>query len=232
MLQFSPYLLLLALFGVESVFAQTAGVQPGTLANKTEPLSVPVMPDGSSPPISDVKFKDRASGEKHSHSNFLKSWSITSFGYSLAPTGLGFEFRSPFTGNPVGVPGLECPTCIARPQTEHSRFALPPFGAQAVRQFSNDHIELFGGFGGINAWSANGATIQVNGNPLAPLRSASPFNDEWLLELSGGGRFAVDHGRHLWLGADWRSVWNMGPTAPRQSQWKSVSGSATLQLGH
>src|SRR5581483_6248713 len=228
MLKYSLLLVFLELLGTGKAFAQAAIVPPGTLAKKAVSPNVSSKQKTRIPATADIKSEAWTAEDKLSHNKFLKSWTVTSFGYSLGPTGVGFEFRSPFLSNPFSMPGLECPICIVRPQIERVRFTLPPFGAQAVRQLANDSIELFGGFGGINAWSANGTTIQMNRSPFGALRSASSFNDEWLLELSAGGRATVDPGRHLWLGTSWRSVWNLGPAAPGQSSWKTVSGSATF----
>jgi hypothetical protein len=229
MLQRLLSFVLLILLSPKHALTQTS-VQPGTLETKTGLLNTPTTPDKLPDIIADVKSRD-AGPEKRSRKDFLKDWAVTSFGYGPAPTSMGFEFRSPAITNTVGGPGLECPVCIARPTSDRVRFTLPAFGAQAVKMFANDRVELSTGFGGVNAWSANGATILLSPSPVAPFRAPSPNNDEWLLQVSGGARVAVDNGRHIWLGIGWRSVWDTGPPLPRERSWTALSGSVTFVTG-
>ncbi|HZS55258.1 MAG TPA: hypothetical protein VFA65_12715 [Bryobacteraceae bacterium] len=52
-------------------------------------------------------------------------------------------------------------------------------------------------------------------------------------ELSVGGKVAVDHAHRLWIGADCRSVSNLGVIAAGdKGHWKSCSANVTFEFGH
>ncbi|HZS55257.1 MAG TPA: hypothetical protein VFA65_12710 [Bryobacteraceae bacterium] len=150
MFQRWPYRLFSILFGVRIMLAQTA-IQPGRLANATATRSFAFSPKTTSPTMANVVTTRNPTGEKQTPSGVFKGWTIRSFGYDLSPTVSGFDTPYSVMNNPFSVPGLECSFCINRPQTEHSRFTLPPFGAQILRKAAHDRIEFFGTYGGINA---------------------------------------------------------------------------------
>lgn len=169
--------------------------------------------------IADVKPKANAKAD------FVRKLTVESFGYSLAPTGPGYESAIRLSAGPFTDHGLECPRCIIRPSMERRRYTLPPFGSIATLKLADGRVNLFTGVGGINAWKPDNAIIDVDGNGF---RRNSSFNDAWLVQGSAGANVAVDKGRRLWLGAAGRYLQNYG--AGRR-HWNTLGGSATILLG-
>ena len=154
---------------------------------------------------------------------WLKNLTIESFGYDAKAFGPGFEFSPAYTASLYNLHGLECPLCVLGPRNR-IRFTLPPFGANATWRLHEDRVELYTGFGGIEAWKADG-TFEPQGRRLF----SNADDDAWLTQVQAGGRIAVDHDRHVWLGATGRYLYNFGPGV---RQGTTFSGDATFRLGH
>ncbi len=153
---------------------------------------------------------------------FFKKLTIESFGYSLGPQAPGFAFSPGYTASLFNLHGLECPRCILGP-VNRARFTLPPFGANAVLKLLDGRVELFSGFGGLEAFKPEG-TLEPRGHQLW----TSYYGDAWLVQAEGGGRVALDRDGHIWLGATSRHLWNFG-SGPQQ--WSTFSGNATFRFG-
>ncbi len=178
------------------------------------------------PALDSVKRLDWSAGEGSAGSDFLKRLTIESFGAGSAPTGQGFELTPRLTEGPFTSHGLECPRCVIRPTTDRARFTLPPFGSQATLSAS-DRVQLFTGLGGVNAWRADNVTVDLD--PRGGYRRDRSFNDAWLAQGWAGGNVAIDHNRHVWLGAAGRYLSNLGYG---KKTWTTFSGAATFQFGH
>ncbi len=199
------------LFASVSAFPQTPG----------EPNRISTRPGLQMPSVKSVEQSQWSVPKRSSGAEFLKNFTVESFGFGLAPTRQGFEFPTRLTEGPFTSQGIECPKCIIRSNMERTRYTLPPFGAQAVLSFGQDRTELFTGFGGINVW-------KPDGSPIEPGHRARSFNDAWLLQNQIGGRIAVDRGRHIWLGPVGSYLSNF---AEGKSHWRVLGGNATFRFG-
>jgi hypothetical protein len=167
-------------------------------------------------------FSDWSLPKSDSPPTFPKNLTIESFGYSLAPVEPGFQFSPAYTAAFFNVQGLECPGCVMGP-VNRAKFTLPPFGAKATLKLRHDRIELFGGFGALEAWKPDG-TFEPRGHSLF----SSSYGDAWLAQVEAGGRIAVDRSQHLWLGGTGRHLSNFGPGL---RAWNTFSGAATFVFG-
>jgi hypothetical protein len=158
--------------------------------------------------------------------DFLKTFSIESFGLSAARTGPGFESPTRLSSGPFTTHEFECPRCTVAPSMGRMRYTLPAFGAVASLKLRDGRAELFTGNGGMNAWRPENSIIDVDGGGL--FRRNSSFNDAWLVQGVAGFRFALDKKRRLWLGGTARYVTNYG-SGPKH--WKSVGVSLTYEFG-
>jgi hypothetical protein len=158
-----------------------------------------------------------------SNRGFLKKLTVDSFGFGLGPYAPGFEFSPGYTAALFNLHGLECPRCVPGPRVR-GKFTLPPFGAKAIMPLRENRTELFGGFGGIEAWKPDN-TIELQ----KWRRGSSTYGDAWLTQAEFGGRTAVDRNQHIWLGATGRALEQFGSERKR---WGSVNGSATFTFGH
>ncbi len=152
---------------------------------------------------------------------WLKNFTIQSFGYSSATT-QEFAFSPGYFSALFNLQGLECPRCILGPVTR-PRFTLPPFGALATLKLHNDRVELFTGFGGIEAWKPDG-TFEPRGRSLW----TNSYGDAWLMQAQGGVRVALDRQQHFSVGATGRHLYNYG-SGPQQ--WSTFSGDVMFKLG-
>jgi hypothetical protein len=178
------------------------------------------VPAHISPSINKISI---GAAPQRSTSPFFRHLTIESFGLGFSPVDPGYMFSSAYIATFYNLQGLECPLCIPGPRNL-SRLTLPPFGATATVKLLGDHLELFTGFGGIEAWKADG-TFQPQGH--RPFTSSDV--DAWLTQGQAGFRFSVDHNRHLWLGVTGRRLYNFGP-GPKQ--WTTKSVDATFRFGH
>lgn len=156
------------------------------------------------------------------HPSFLKNLTVESFGYSLAPQEPGFQFSPGYTAAFFNLQGLECPGCVIGP-VNRAKLTLPPFGAKATLKLRNDRIELFSGFGALEAWKPEG-TFEPRGHSLF----SSSYGDAWLAQVEAGGRIALDRSQHVWVGAIGRHLSNFGPGL---KEWNTFSGDATFVFG-
>jgi hypothetical protein len=161
--------------------------------------------------------------QSKSHPRWMDHLTIESFGYDSKPVAPGFQFSPGYTASMFNLEGLECPRCVLGPRNP-TRFTLPPFGANATLKLRDGRVELFTGFGAIEAWKADG-TLEPRG-----LRSFSNADgDAWLTQMQAGGRVSLDRNQHVWVGASSRYLYNFGPG---MRQWNTLSGEATFRLGH
>jgi hypothetical protein len=166
---------------------------------------------------------------------FLKYLTVESFGLSGSPLEYVAGFPERLTDGPFTSHGLECPRCIIRPTMERTKYVLPPFGSQITWTFANGRAEIFGGFGGINAWKPENTTIDPARLP-APGKKLRPgsasfsksFNDAWLVQETVGTKVAVDPGRRVWLGVTGRFITNFGPGKGR---WAGFGPTAAFRFG-
>jgi hypothetical protein len=210
---------LLAIFLSDAVLAQT---EPDG-ASATFPLKYPssfYVPTYIPPPINKMSVRP---APQRSPSPFLSHFTIESFGLGSSPVEPGYMFSSAYIASFYNLQGLECPDCIPGPRNL-SRLTLPPFGATATVKLIRDHVELFAGFGGIEAWKADGVFQPQGHRP-----TTTSDEDAWLTQGQAGFRFAVDHNRHLWFGGTGRRLYNFGP-GPKE--WTTLSGDATFRFGH
>jgi hypothetical protein len=155
-------------------------------------------------------------------SSFFSHVTVESFGIGPAAVGSGYAFSNAYYASFYNLQGLECPLCVLGPHNL-ARQTLPPFGANVTAKLKNDRMELFAGFAGIEAWKADG-TLQKQG-----LRwFTTSDGDAWLAQGQAGFRVAVDNGRHFWLGATGRRLYNFGPGS---RQWTTLGGDATIRFG-
>lgn len=229
-------LVFIALFGGASVFAQTSF---DTAANKPGPAPLAAdLKSGASfdslPPQTDAAGVARASAsvlapvgvdDKRSgfHPGWLKKLTIESFGYGPGPMEPGFNLSPGYTAALFNLHGLECPRCALGP-VNRARFTLPPFGANATLKLRDGRIELFGGFGAIEAWKPDGTF-----EPQGFRRGSGSYGDAWLMQVHAGARVALDPGQHVWVGAMGRYLYNFGAGL---KQWSTFSGDATFRFGH
>jgi hypothetical protein len=155
-------------------------------------------------------------------SGWLKNFSIESFGYS-ASTPQDYAFSPGYFAALYNVQGLECPRCVLGP-VSRSRFTLPPFGAIARLKFHDDRIELFTGFGGLEAWKPD-HTFEPQGRSLW----TSTYGDAWLTQVQAGVRLGLDRRQHISVGATGRTLYNFG-SGPEH--WTTFSGDVMLKFGH
>ncbi len=150
---------------------------------------------------------------------------LESFGVDSSPrfsSDSGYADSAAYFKSLYNANDLECPMCVLGPRLR-TRFQLPPFGFDATLKVHN-RLQLFSGFGGIEAWKADG-TFEPRGHQMFSNAEA----DAWLVQMKGGARFAVDPGEHLWLGVTERYLYNYGPGLRR---WNSLAGNATFHFGH
>lgn len=216
---------MLAIYSSDAVFAQTA---PAQTESDRSSATLPFQPSSSvffpAHIFPAIKKMPTIAAPQPLTSPFFTHFKIESFGIGSSPLEPGYMFSSAYIATFYDFQGLECPLCIPGPRNL-SRLTLPPFGATATVKLIGDHLELFAGFGGIEAWKADG-TFQPQGH--RPFTS-SDDGDAWLLQGQAGFRFSVDHDRHLWLGASGRRLYNFGP-GPKN--WTTNSVDATFRFGH
>lgn len=202
----------LTILGVSHLPAQTAAISA-----KTNVLFTPGDNLFPSPVWTGAAAKslNRDTSGRHKH------LTIESFGYDLSAQAPGFDTSPGYTAALFDAHGLECPGCVLGPRNR-TRFTLPPFGANAVLKLNNGRVEVFSGFGALEAWKADG-TFERQGFRLA----SNAEGDAWLAQIQAGFRIAVDHGQHLWMGATGRHLYNLGPGL---KQWNTLSGDVTLRL--
>ncbi len=161
--------------------------------------------------------------QKRRTSRWVRHFGIDSFGYSPKAGALDFTSSPGYTSALFNLQNLECPGCLFGPLPE-APLALPPFGADVAWKLGHDRVELFSGFGGVEAFGPNGWI-----NPVTRRFWTGSSTNGWLTETKFGGRFAVDSGRHLWLGGSGHVIHNYGPGL---SNWKGFGGDATFRFGH
>ena len=151
------------------------------------------------------------------------SLTLESFGYKSAPARNEDGLVQPaYTLSYFDLHGLECPICVA--PGFRARVAIPPFGATGKLALFNDRVELFGGFGGVEAVTAPGIL-----RPQGLRLFTSTEDDAWLMQFKAEAQVAVDPQKHIWIGGAARRFYSSG-AGPRQ--WNSLSGQATFKLGH
>ncbi len=151
------------------------------------------------------------------------SLALESFGYKSAPAGNEDGLVQPaYTLSYFDLHGLECPICVA--PGFRARVAIPPFGATGKLGLFNDRVELFAGFGGVQAVIPPGS-FRPQGRRLF----TSSEDDSWLMQFKAEAQVAVDPQKHIWIGGAARRFYSSG-AGPRQ--WNSLSGQATFKLGH
>jgi hypothetical protein len=169
---------------------------------------------------------------------FLRSLTIESFGYSLKTPGSRSEYPWLLTPGPFTSHGLACPFCIMRSAMSRNKPTLPPFGAKATLASPGGRAQLFAEFGGIDYWKPDNTLLEAG---LAGKRTS--YHDEWLTQEILGGKFALDSGRHIWLGAAGNVLQkfdglgqrhyanpDFGPSQP--SHWNLWHGSLGFRFGH
>ncbi|HEY1760826.1 MAG TPA: hypothetical protein VGG72_35985 [Bryobacteraceae bacterium] len=210
---------LLAVLLSDAVFAQAErdGASATFPIRQSSPFFVPAytLPPVDQMPIGPAPLR---STSPFSTSHFT----LESFGVGSAPVTPDYMLSPAYIATFYNLQGLECPACIPGPRNL-ARLTLPPFGATATVKLIRDHLELFAGFGGIEAWKADG-TFQPQGHRAF----TSSDVDAWLLQGQAGFRFTVDHNRHLWLGGSDRRLYNFGP-GPKE--WTTLSGEAIFRFG-
>jgi hypothetical protein len=224
---------LLAVLLSDGIFAQAepAQTEPAQTepdgASATLPLTLPLkLPSSFFVPAYAFPSTNKTSvkaAPQRSTSPFFSHFTIESFGLGSAPVEPGYMFSSAYIATFYNLQGLECPGCIPGPQNL-SRLTLPPFGATATVKLISDHLELFAGFGGIEAWKPDG-TFEPQGRRPA----TSSDSDAWLTQAQAGFRFTVDRDRHLWFGGTGRKLYNFGP-GPKE--WTTLTGDAIIRFGH
>ena len=153
---------------------------------------------------------------------WLKHFTIESFGYGPT-TPQDFAFSPGYFAALFNLQGLECPRCVLGPVSRPG-FTLPPFGAIASLKFHDDRIQLFTGFGGIEAWKPDG-TFEPRGRSLW----TNSYGDAWLTQAQAGVRFGLDRQQHLSVGATGRYLYNFG-SGPEH--WSTFSGDVMFKFGH
>ena len=204
-----PYLL----FGCSVAFTQTAG-------NTLVPSSASEI---KIPGDRSAKQATQPTPKEEFHPDFVKRLTIESFGYDASSTGPGFESPSALSGGTLTPHGLECPFCIVRPNVARiSRYTLPEFGAKATQSLHNNHVNLFAGIGGVNAWRLDSSAGRIG-------RKYSSFNDVWLPQGLAGANVSVDAKQRLWLGVISRYAGNYKDK--EKTSWATFAGSAIIRLG-
>ena len=153
---------------------------------------------------------------------WMKNFTIESFGYGPR-TSQDYAYSPGYFAAMFNLQGLECPRCVLGP-VSRSRFTLPPFGAKASLKLFDDRIELFTGYGGIEAWKPDG-TFEPQGRSLW----TNSYGDAWLTQAQAGVRFGLDRQQHLSVGATGRYLYNFG-SGPEH--WSTFSGDVMLKFGH
>lgn len=151
--------------------------------------------------------------------DFLKNFTLQSFGFTSKSAGPGFEnpIQLSGAGALTGL-GVECARCILRPEMERSRYASSPFGARVAWSPRNGRFEIAGGEGGVNAWQPD--------NTLITHERSTSFNNQWQLQHWVSAAVAVDPEKRVWLGGIMRSV------VTSQGHAKTIAGTATFSFGH
>ena len=155
------------------------------------------------------------------HSDILKHLTIESFGVGLSYRGQGLESSPRLSSGPLTPEGFECPRCLIRPPMDRYRSTLPPFGAQLTLRLWSDRAQIFGRFGGVNAWKPDHTIIDAH--------RGSSFNDAWLIQSVFGARVALDRNKHIWLGMEVGYFKSLGAD---QRRWHSERVTATYLFGH
>lgn len=151
-----------------------------------------------------------------------KHVSIEIFGYDPKVHEPGFELSPGYTSAMwYNLHDLECPRCVM-PVTR-TRFTIPPSGVDATLKLLGGRVQLFGGFGALEALKPAG-TFEPQGLRLM----TSSDDDAWLVQIKAGARVAVDPHRHLWLGGTARHLYNFGSG---KTEWSTLSGDATFKFG-
>lgn len=101
--------------------------------------------------------------------------------------------------------------------TTHERVTLMPFGLRATVPLAVGRAELFAGAGAAYLWSS--------AYDLNNVYNASNF----LFQLNGGARFALDNAKHFRLGPTVRFYRDLG--RPTQ-QWLSISADLSYLVGN
>jgi len=153
---------------------------------------------------------------------WLKNFTIESFGYGPA-TSQEYAYSPGYFAALFNLQGLECPRCVLGP-VSRSRFTLPPFGAKVSLKLFDNRIELFTGYGGIEAWKPDG-TFEPRGRSLW----TNSYGDAWLTQAQAGVRLAIDRQQHVSVGATGRYLRNFG-SGPEH--WNTFGGDVTVKLGH
>jgi len=156
------------------------------------------------------------------HPEWLKRLDVESFGYTSAPMMPGFDLSPGYTASLFDRHGMECPRCLIGPVVR-AKSTLPPFGSTATLKLRNDRVELFSGFGGLEAFKPDG-TYEPRGRQTF----TTSYADAWLVQSEVGGRVSVDRGGHFWLGATGRYLYNFGSVHKRL---KTLGGDATFRFG-
>lgn len=155
---------------------------------------------------------------------FLKTFSLESFGFTSAVTGQGFENSTLLSGpGAAAAAGLQCPYCIVRPAIDRTRYTHPAFAGRSVWRPMQGRAEFAAAQGAVNAYRPDNSIIM-------PDRRTS-FNDDWLLQHWVSAAYALDSGKHFWLGALRRNtVRTNAPDGPMKS-WKSMEGTLNMLWG-
>ncbi len=109
--------------------------------------------------------------------------------------------------------GGQCAPCVLVIQPNRTRVTLVPFGVKGILPLRSNRVELFAGGGGAYAFHAD------FGN----------FRDAMLVQASLGGRVALDHGHHFWLGTSGHFYSNFGSA---RQEWATWSADFGIRFGH
>jgi len=155
---------------------------------------------------------------------FVKKLTLETFGYDLSPSGFGYDSRAPLlSGGAFTAHGLECPYCAMIPLMNRGRQTLQPFGAIATYRPFGSRVELFTGFGGLEAWMPDGA--------MRTGQRSSTYNDSWLLQAQAGMSVAIDRKQRVRVGIVERYLQQTGAREGLRSHWNTFEGNATYSFG-
>lgn len=120
------------------------------------------------------------------------------------------------SGETIVTIGPGCTSCVIVPVSERSQVTLLPFGAKGILPLANGRLELFLGLGGAYSWHFD-----------------ARFANALLAQGSLGGRFALDHKHHFWLGSSIRgySTGYSNHGADKQT-WLSWTADFGIRFGH
>lgn len=122
----------------------------------------------------------------------------TNYGYAILP---GINLVTAAT------PTLCTNGCVFFAQTDRTRVSLVPFGGKGILPLASDRVELFAGGGGAYAFHSDGT-----------------YRNAILVQANLGGRIALDHGHHFWLGTSGHFFSNFGKHRQEWVTWTADIG--------